>query len=277
MSAPAGSAVAPALAREPRRPWVPPTARRRSFSLAFLVVLLGVWELAVRASWVNPELLVPPSRIALTLWEDLLSGRLWGDFRTSAVEFAAGYLIAVAIAVPFGLVIGSSRRFEWAVNPYVLGMYATPAQAWLPFLILALGIGAAPKVVLIVLFSMFVIVLNTAAAVKSVDPVLVKVGRSFGASRIAVFRKIVLPAASPLIVAGLRLAVGRAVIGVFLAEMVGANDGIGFYIMRSGTEFRIDRVFVGVFILVVFSVALTELIRKLEEHLTPWRQRTHLS
>ena len=242
----------------------------------FLVVLLGVWELAVRSGAVNPDLLAPPSRIGATLWEDLASGRLLDDARVSGLEFVVGYLPAVVIAVPLGLVMGASRRLEWALNPYVLGMYATPAQAWLPLLILALGIGAAPKIALIVLFTLFVILINTASAVRNVDPVLIKVGRSFGASRLAIFVKIVLPAASPLIVAGLRLAVGRAVIGVFLAEMVGASAGLGFYIMRSGTEFRVDRVFVGVLVLVVVSVALTELIRKLEEILTPWRQRTRI-
>jgi len=276
VTARAGPATAPVPLRDRGRPRVPLTMRRRALSLAFLALILGIWELSVGMRWVNPELLVPPSMIAATLWGDLASGRLWEDARTSALEFTAGYLIAIAVAVPLGLLIGANRRLGLALNPYVLGMYATPAQAWLPLLILALGIGAAPKIVLIVLFTVFVIILNTAAAVQAVEPVLIKVGRSFGASRWAVFRKIVLPAASPLIVTGFRLAVGRAVIGVFLAEMVGAEAGLGFYIMRSGTEFRVDRVLVGVLILVVASVALTELIRKMEAHLTPWRQRTRV-
>lgn len=250
--------------------------RRRGLSLGFLVLALGSWETSVRLGWVNPQLLVPPSTVATTFWNDLASGQLWLHARASAVEFAAGYLIAIAIAVPLGVLIGASPRLEWALNPYVLGMYATPSQAWLPLLIIALGIGAAPKIVLIVLFTMFVVVLNTAAAVKGINPTLVKVGHSFGVSRWAMFTKIVLPAASPLIVAGLRLGVGRAVVGVFLAEMVGASEGLGFYILRSGTEFRIDRVFVGVAILVVVSVALTELMRTVEERLAPWRQRTQI-
>jgi NitT/TauT family transport system permease protein len=155
-------------------------------------------------------------------------------------------------------------------------MYATPSQAWLPLLIIVLGIGFAPKIVLVALFVFFVVVLNTISAVKNVNPTLLKVGRSFSASRSAIFTKIVLPAASPLIVTGLRLGVGRAVIGVFLAEMVGADQGLGFYILRSGTEFRVDRVFVGVLVLVVASVALTEAMRIVEQRLTPWRPRTRI-
>ncbi len=276
--APAG---APPIVAGPRlpssaTPAISRTLRRRVLSTIFLVVILGAWEGSVRLGLVNPQLLVPPSGIASTFWTDLAAGRLWMHARASAVELAAGYLIAVAIAVPLGLLIGGHPRLEWALNPYVLGMYATPSQAWLPLLIIALGIGAAPKIVLVVLFTLFVVVLNTASAVKGVNPTLIKVGRSFGISSRAMFLKIVLPAASPLIVTGLRLGVGRAVIGVFLAEMVGANEGIGFYIMRSGTEFRIDRVFVGVLILVAISVALTELMRTIEERVTPWRQRTQI-
>jgi NitT/TauT family transport system permease protein len=254
----------------------PRATRRRLLGLGCFVAFVGLWQTSVQLGWVNPRLLVPPSGISATFWTDLTAGRLLVHASASAVEFAAGYLLAVVLAVPLGLLLGASRRLEWALNPYLVGMYATPSQAWLPLLIIALGIGAAPKIVLVALFVFFVVVLNTVSAVKNTDPTLVKVGRSFSASRWAIFTKIVLPAASPLIVTGLRLGVGRAVIGVFLAEMVGADQGIGFYILRAGTEFRVDRVFVGVLILVAASVALTELMRLLEQRLTPWRQRTRL-
>ncbi len=253
-----------------------PATRRRLLFAASLVVFLGGWEGAVRLGWVNPQLLVAPSGIVATFWADLAAGRLWTHMRVSAIEFGAGYLLAALLAVPLGLLLGASRRLEWALNPYVIGMYATPSQAWLPLLIIMLGIGAAPKIALIVLFAVFVMLLNTVAAVRNVDPTLIKIGRSFGASRWDMFTKVVLPAASPLIVTGLRLGVGRATIGVFLAEMVGATEGIGYYIMRSGTEFRVDRVFVGVLILVAVSVACTEAIRLVELRMTPWRQRTQL-
>ncbi len=273
-ASPTRAADVPAALRPARR--IAPATRRRVLSIAFFVAFVSLWEASVRLGWVNPQLLVPPSGIAATFWTDLTSGRLILAAKASAVEFAAGYVLAVVLAVPLGLLLGASRRLEWALNPYILGMYATPSQAWLPLLIIALGIGFAPKIVLVALFVFFVVVLNTTSAVKNVNPTLITVGRSFSASRWAIFTKIVLPAASPLIVTGLRLGVGRAVIGVFLAEMVGADQGIGFYILRSGTEFRVDRVFVGVLILVAASVALTELMRVVEQRLTPWRQRTQL-
>ena len=275
LAAPPTRAAAPMPALAPAHRLAPAT-RRRILAVASFVLFVGFWEAPVRFGWVNPQLLVAPSGIAATFWTDLTTGRLIQNAEASAVEFAAGYALAVAVAVPLGLVLGASRRLEWALNPYLLGMYATPSQAWLPLLIIALGIGFAPKIVLVALFVFFVVVLNTISAVKNVNPTLIKVGRSFSASRWDIFTKIVLPAASPLIVTGLRLGVGRAVIGVFLAEMVGADQGLGFYILRAGTEFRVDRVFVGVIVLVVASVVLTEGMRLVEQRLTPWRPRTRI-
>jgi ABC-type nitrate/sulfonate/bicarbonate transport system permease component len=250
--------------------------RRRLLALAVLAVVLVVWEGVIRFGLVDERLLAGPSGVASTFWTDLTEGRLLTDMQSSGSVFLLGYLIAVCLAVPLGLIMGASRRIELALNPYVLGMYATPSQAFFPLMIIALGIGFVPRLVLVVLFVFFIVVLSTASAVKTVDPTLVKVGRAFGTSRLGMFTKIVLPAASPLIVAGLRLGVGRAAIGIFLGELVGATQGVGFYILRAGTEVRVDRVLVGVLILVVATVFLTELIRLVEQRLTPWRQRTQL-
>jgi ABC-type nitrate/sulfonate/bicarbonate transport system permease component len=251
-------------------------AFRRLAALGFLVAVLTVWEVAIRSGVIDERLLVPPSGVAATFWTDITEGRLLTHIQSSGTVFLAGYLIAVSLAVPLGLLMGASRRLEVVLNPYVLGMYATPSQAFFPLIIIVLGIGFLPRLVLVILFVFFIVVLSTTAAVKTVDPTLLKVGRAFGASRLAMFRKVILPAASPLIVAGLRLGVGRAAIGIFLGELVGATQGVGFYILRAGTEFRVDRVLVGVLILVVATVALTELIRLVEQRLTPWRQRTQL-
>src|SRR5690606_8046283 len=135
----------------------------------------------------------------------------------SAVEFALGYALAAGLGVPFGLLLGSYRRLEWAFSPYLIGLYSTPSQVWLPLLIMWMGIGLAPKVALIFLFCFFVISLNTIHGVATVDPVLLKVGRAFRARGWETFAKIVLPATLPFIVTGLRLAVGRGMVGVFLA------------------------------------------------------------
>jgi NitT/TauT family transport system permease protein len=250
--------------------------RRVALSLALFVALVGTWEGLAQAGVVNRTAASSPSQIAATFVSEVRTGRLQRHFAPSAAEFALGFTLAAVTAVPAGLLLGASRRLEWAFNPYILGMYATPSQAWLPLLIVWLGIGLSSKVALVFLFAFFVICLNTISGVKSLDPRLVEVARAFGCTRRQIFTKVALPFALPYIVAGLRLGVGRAVIGVFLAEMFGANEGIGFYILRSGTEYRVDRVFVGVLTLVVASVAVTEALRYVEGRLGAWRTRTRL-
>jgi NitT/TauT family transport system permease protein len=250
-----------------------PTWLRIALSLA---AFLALWELGVRLGGVNPLLLPPPSAVLSALAADAQAGRLWRHAQASALEAALGYSAAALLGIPFGLALGSYRRLEWALSPYLVALYSTPSQIWLPLLIMWMGIGLLPKVVLIFLFCFFVITLNTIHGVKIVDPVLLKVGRSFSASRWETFTKIIFPACIPFIVTGLRLAVGRAMIGVFLAEMVGADQGIGFYILRSGTQFEIDRVMGGVLILILTSIALTELVKIIEKRLTPWRQEAIL-
>lgn len=241
-----------------------------------LAAFLALWEGATRLSGINPLLLPPPSASVSALAADLQAGRLLKHVQASALEFALGYTAAALAGVPFGLALGSYRRLEWAFSPYLVAMYSTPSQIWLPLLIMWMGIGLAPKVVLIFLFCFFVISLNTIHGVKTVDPVLMKVGRAFRASRWQAFTKIVVPSCLPFIVTGLRLAVGRGMIGVFLAEMVGADQGLGFYILRAGTQFETDRVVGGVVVLVLASIALTEAVKLVEKRMSPWRQEVVL-
>jgi NitT/TauT family transport system permease protein len=237
------------------------------------VLLVLLWEAFARFGGMNPLVFVGPSSVAAALVADTLNGQIPMHLAASGLEFAYGYLLALVLAVPFGLLVGATRRLELALSPYLVGLYALPVLAWLPVLITWFGIGLLAKVLLIFLICFLTIALNVMAGVKTVDPVLVKVGHSFGASRLELFSKLVLPSTLPFIVAGLRLAVGRGILAVFLAEMVGASVGIGFYILRSGSDLRIANVFAGVLLMAIPSVVLTEGIRYLEERLTPWRPR----
>jgi NitT/TauT family transport system permease protein len=240
------------------------------------IILIAVWESAVRFGLVEERLLAPPSAVATTFWTALTDGPLLSHMMSSGQIFVVGYVIAVILAIPLGLLMGVSRRIDLILNPFVLGMYATPSQAFFPLIIIALGIGFLPRLLLVVLFVFFIVVISTKSAVQTVDPNFLKVGRSFGAARGATFLKIILPAALPLIVAGLRLGVGRAAVGIFIGEMVGASEGIGFYILRAGTAYRIDELLVGVTVIVVVTILLTELMRDVEQRMSPWRHRTEL-
>ena len=250
--------------------------RKRILGPLVFLILVTTWETVVRTGLVEQRLLAPPSAVATTFWIALTEGPLLSHIASSGQIFLVGYVIAVILAVPVGLLMGMSRRLDLILNPFVLGMYATPSQAFFPLIIIALGIGFMPRLLLVVLFVFFIVVISTRSAVATVDPTYVKVGRSFGAPRHAMFTKILLPAALPLIVAGLRLGVGRAAVGIFIGEMVGASEGIGYYILRAGTAYRIDELLVGVLVIVIATIALTELLRDVERRMSPWRQRTEL-
>lgn len=258
-------------------PSIAPSSRARQqslwLSILSLVVAVIAWETFSLWSGLDRQLVPGPTAVATAFWQDWSSGQLLRHLHTSALEFAWGYSLAAMFGIPVGLFLGSNRYWELFVSPYLLAMYSTPSQAWQPLLIMWFGLTFQSQVLLVFLFTFFVVVINVMSGVKSVDPVYVRLARSYGAGKVATFLKIVIPYTLPFIVSGLRLGVGRAAIGVFLAEFFGSNSGIGFYIVRSGTAFQMDRVFVGVLILILISVLLTEAIRMAEERLTPWRAK----
>ncbi len=243
-----------------------------SFFLS-LLCFLAIWELLPRLGLISGRLFPPVSEVLMRLLGDLRAGELLPHVRSSATEFAIGYLGASAVGVPLGLLLGSIPVLDVAVSPYILSLYAMPSQAWFPLLIIWFGIGRTSRIILIGFFVLFAVVLNTRAGVRGVDPSLRKVGQVFGATSGETLLKITLPSALPSIVVGLRLGVGRGVIGVFLAELVGTFQGIGFYVFRAGTEFQLDRVFAGLIVLVGLSLVVTEGVRMLEERLQHWRPR----
>lgn len=242
--------------------------------LGSLLVVAAVWQLIPTIGLVSPRLLPPLSVVLGRLVADTLSGELLVHLSSSAREFALGYTGATILAVPVGLLLGMIPTLDAALGPYLLSLYAMPSQAWFPLLIIWLGIGAVSRVALIAIFVFFAVVLNARAGVRAVDPSLRKVGAVFGATRIETLWKITLPSSLPYIIVGLRLGVGRGIIGVFLAELVGTFQGIGYYVFRSGTEFQLDRVFAGLLILVGFSLLITEAIRMVEERFAYWTVRS---
>lgn len=249
--------------------------RRRSgeavlWYLASLAGVLLLWELLPRVGFVSPRLLPPVTTVLARLIGDTRSGDMLWHLGSSAREFALGYGIAAVLAVPVGLLLGSVPLLDAALSPYILSLYAMPSQAWFPLLIIWFGIGMLSRVALIAIFVFFAVVLNARAGVRAVDSSLRKVGAVFGASPSETLWKITLPSSLPYIVVGLRLGVGRGVIGVFLAELVGTFQGVGYYVFRSGNEFQLDRVFAGLIVLVGFSLLITEALRLVEDRLAPW-------
>jgi NitT/TauT family transport system permease protein len=174
--------------------------------------------------------------------------------------------------IPFGLALGSQRTLAIALNPYVMGLYAIPRIAFISLLIAWFGLGMQPKVILIFLSAVFPITLNTWTGVRLVDPVLLRAGRSFGARGWQLFRRVIIPFCIPFVMAGIRLGLGRALVGLVGSELFGANVGIGFLIISSGFNFQMAELFTGVLVLAFFGVALSELLELVERRLAPWRE-----
>jgi NitT/TauT family transport system permease protein len=194
--------------------------------------------------------------------------------RASGAEFALGFLLAAGTAVPVGLAAGWYRRLGFVLDPFVAALNATPRIALMPLIVLWVGIGLWSKVAVIFLGAFFPICVSTFSGVRTVSDVHVKVARSFLAGDAHLFRTIVLPSCVPFIVAGLRLGVGRALVGVVVGELYGASAGLGFLIAMAGSTFQTDRVFVGIGVIAAFGIVCNELLARAEARFERWRPQT---
>ena len=179
--------------------------------------------------------------------------------------------MAVAVAIPFGIMVGWYKRMSYIFDPFINAMNATPRVALLPLVIIWLGIGILSKVGIIFLGAVFSILINTRDGVKTTPVNLLNAARSFGASEWMVFKTVVVPSTVPFILTGLRLAVGRALVGVLVGELYAATAGIGFMITVAGATFQTDKVFVGVLIFALSGMIGMELLTKLERRFDKWR------
>src|SRR5690242_11982359 len=238
-------------------------------TLASIAVMLTLWEIFGRQ--VNPVFGSYPSAIAVAFWELAVSGQLWSALYESLRPFLLGYALAILIGVPLGLFIGGFRTAEAALGIYVTAGYAMPLVALVPLLILWLGLGFAVKVSVILLMSLFPICINTWLGVTAVPKTLIEVGKSFVASDLVILRRIVLPATLPYIMAGIRLAVGRAVVGMVIAEFFTTISGLGAVIINSANNFDTATMFVPIIILMVMAIGLNWLIGFVEHKVAPWQ------
>lgn len=237
-----------------------------------MAVFLIVWELAGNVfQWVNPMFMSSPSLIFKAGYQMFVSGEIYNDLYVSGIEFLGGYLLAVAVAIPFGIMVGWYRRMSYIFDPFINAMNATPRVALLPLVIIWLGIGILSKVGIIFLGAVFSILINTRDGVKTTPVSLLTAARSFGASEWMVFKTVVLPSTVPFILTGLRLAVGRALVGVLVGELYAATAGIGFMITVAGATFQTDKVFVGVLIFALSGMISMELLTKIERRFDKWR------
>lgn len=242
--------------------------RALAIQLAALVVFLALWQ--VVGAHTNPALFTTPAAVAVAGAEMIASGELWAYLAPSLEILAVGLAISAVVGIAFGLVLARFWIVDVALGPYVTFLYSIPAVALVPIIVLWTGYEATAKTIILFLFAFFPIAINTYQGVKNVDPKLLEVGRAFRCSERQLWTNIVLPAALPFIVAGLRLAVGRGLIGMVLADLYTAISGIGYLIVRSASTYRVDRMFVPIVTLGILGVTLTALVSVVERRIAPW-------
>lgn len=247
---------------------------RKILGTASVVIFLTIWELIGNTlQLINPMFMSAPSLVMKAAVQLFTSGEIWNDLYVSGIEFFWGYGLSIIFAIPFGIAIGWYKRFAYICDPFVNAMNATPRVALLPLVIIWLGIGILSKVGIIFLGAVFPLLINTRDGVKTTPVNLLTAARSFGASEWQIFKSVVLPSTVPFILTGLRLAVGRALIGVMVGELYAATAGIGFMITVAGATFQTDKVFVGVLIFAITGMILTDVIDRIEHRFDKWRPK----
>jgi sulfonate transport system permease protein len=270
-----GPAVIDSVSEDRERAQRVATSRRRRrqlqeivIRLVSLTVVLGLWQ--VFGARVDPVLFTTPWAIAKAAVVMIGSGELWNYLWPSLVVLALGLTAAAIIGIATGLLLARFWVLDVALGVYITFLYSTPTVALVPLIVLWAGFETMAKVIILFLFAFFPMVINTYQGVKNVDPRLIEVGRAFRCSERQLWINIVLPGALPFIVTGLRLAVGRGLIGMVLADLYTAISGIGYLIVRTASTYQVDKMFVPIVTLGVLGVTLTALLRLLEIKVAPW-------
>ncbi|MXN46721.1 ABC transporter permease subunit [Shinella kummerowiae] len=237
-----------------------------------VLTFLALWQVSSTQGWVNPSVFPPLDLILSALWGSLTSGALLDDIAISLQRSGIAFVAAVVIGIPLGLVMGQARVIEQALDPLLQFFRQTSALALYPVFILLLGLGETSKVFVIFWATLFPILLSTIGGVKEVDTKLIEMARTYGAGRLAIFRRVVLPASVPAIFVGLRLSATTALLLLIAAEMIGANKGIGFQVMNAQYNFQIPLMFAAILLLALLGLLANAVLVLLQRKLCRWAQ-----
>lgn len=239
-----------------------------------VVLVLLVWEGLSQGWWlwrIEPVFLSPPTAIARTGARLFATGEIWNDLRVSGLEFSLGFVMAAGVGIAVGLAAGWYRHAYFALGPFFSALNATPRVALLPLIIMWVGIDIWSKVLIVFLGAVVPIYLNVVAGVRTTDARFLRVARSFGSSEPQLFWTIILPSAVPFLLTGLRLGIGRAMVGIVVGELYAATAGVGFMITVAGATFQTDKVFVGVVLIALAGLLMVEGLTRLERRVDTWR------
>jgi len=245
-------------------------------TLISLVVLLLIWEAAVRYFRIHPLLLPAPSVIGAELIEISNRGLLWGPLADTLLALAVGLAASLLIGVPVGVFIGASRVADLLSTPYMWALRATPRIAIAPLIAIWVGFGFGAKFWMVFLSSAITVMLITQEGVKTVEQGLVQVARSFGASRRDIYLKIVLPYILPFVANAVRNGIGIGIVAVLVVEMFSASGGLGSQVMRASNSYDGPRMYAFILVLMTVSLALIALSRRLENYVSQWREEAYV-
>ena len=246
-------------------------ARDRLIHVASPLLLLVLWELAVRVGLADARFFPPPSRIFSTLVTLTQSGELWKNTWASLQRLFWGALIGGIPALLLGISMGIYRPLRAAIEPLVAATYPVPKSAILPLILLIFGLGEASKIAMVAIGVFYPVLINAVAGVLQISRIYLDVGKNFGASRWRVLTTIALPGALPLIMTGLKLGIGMGLILIAIAEMVGAKSGLGYMIWNAWEILSVETMYVGLLVIAVLGYIFTLLLNELERWIIPWK------
>ena len=236
--------------------------------LSFAVVVL-LWEYYGRR--VNPILFTYPTAVARAFVSLVASGELQSFMKESLLVLTYASVLAIVVGVLLGVIMGRFSVVEWATDVYINALYSTPMVAVVPLIVLWFGFKIPAKVIIVFLFMVFPVLLNTFEGVKNVDRNLQEVARSFCSTESQLWRHLIIPSAIPFIVAGVRLAIGRGLVGMIVAEFYTSVTGLGYMIVRYANALETDKLFVPIVVVMILGVGLMWLAKSVERRIAPWR------
>jgi NitT/TauT family transport system permease protein len=229
------------------------------------------WEVLTRIEILNPFYFPPISRIIAKGYELFATGTIWEHMWFSLTNFAVGFLLSVVLGVVIGVPMGWYKNLSRTFDPLLSGVYATPLIALLPLIIMMFGLGAISKIIMTVLAAVFPILINTMVGIANTDNRLITMARAFGASDSTIFLKVSMPGSLPYIVAGMRVALGRALVYIVVAEQYGAATGLGYLSSVAAQRFQMSTMFVPIILIAGLGAGLNELLKSLEKRLEKWK------
>jgi ABC-type nitrate/sulfonate/bicarbonate transport system permease component len=254
-----------AVAAVVKTPW---WDRPALFRYGFVALILIVWEIV--GPFISPIFFSYPSKIAVAFYTLTISGELPYFLGQSLEVMVYGLSIAIIVGIPLAVAMARFRWLDWALDLPINALYATPLVAVVPLLVLWFGIYLKAKIIVVFLFAVFPVLINTYQGVRECDKNMLEVARSFRSSEWLMWQDVLLPFAVPYIVAGIRLAIGRGLIGMIIAEFYTTITGLGFMITRYANMFEMDKTFVPVIVLMVLGVSLTSLLKWAGRRIAPW-------